>query len=437
MKLAFFGYAWNRALRPDAYMTELIKGFSQLGVDVDIYLGNEFSGEHGIYGVGDKVSVERLQDFIKLSEYDAAVSFNHSLLMPQTLEALGCRAVSVIVDESNHLFNYTRGDRYDAFGFDIDIVAMSSHLEAEILANVADAAPRLHFQAPATQPMAPADRAELAARPTFPISWIASYLGDLNIDRYLDLISETPDAYEVTGASIAAIERDGDLDTFRNNAPNRVTEFVDKLPWTFDYFEMQMQNIVTNRQRVAVVERLSRHGLALYGNPGWRRLLQASPSVFAAFQPGPGIIDQAGLHKVYNASKISINLPQIHTAPTAIQYRVVDIMASNALLVTKRCEGSDLYRIFGEDCPVPVYDDFDELERICLHYLNNEQDRQALVRRCNALVATGFSFRDRCVDLLRILGVDPSQIVFDGADPPGRIGKVDAQYFKTEHPGML
>jgi spore maturation protein CgeB len=85
----------------------------------------------------------------------------------------------------------------------------------------------------------------------------------------------------------------------------------------------------------------------------------------------------------------------------------VDIMASNALLITHRSTPSDLHRIFGADCPVPTYGDLDELERLCAHYLANEDERRALVKACNALVRDGFSFRDRALDLVRLAGLSP------------------------------
>jgi spore maturation protein CgeB len=80
-------------------------------------------------------------------------------------------------------------------------------------------------------------------------------------------------------------------------------------------------------------------------------------------------------------------------------------MSSNALLVTKRTPEPDLYRVFGPDCPVPMYDSLDELEAICAHYLAHEDERRAVVAACNALVTPDFSFRSRCLDYLRLAGV--------------------------------
>ena len=134
----------------------------------------------------------------------------------------------------------------------------------------------------------------------------------------------------------------------------------------------------------------------------------------------------ADLRRVYNASKISINLPQAHLTNDAVQYRVIDVMASNALMITKYSKTTDLYRVFGEDCPIPTYNDLAELEALCVHFLKNEAERRELVARCNGLVAKGFSFSERAEDLLRIAGLAPL------AHGRGHLRKIDLRLFKPE-----
>ena len=75
MKVAFFGYAWNRTLQPDAYMAETIASLAAAGADVDFYLGSQLTKEYGIYGLNPAVHLERLIQFIRVEAYDAAVSF--------------------------------------------------------------------------------------------------------------------------------------------------------------------------------------------------------------------------------------------------------------------------------------------------------------------------------------------------------------------------
>jgi hypothetical protein len=101
---------------------------------------------------------------------------------------------------------------------------------------------------------------------------------------------------------------------------------------------------------------------------------------------------------------------------------MIDVMASNALLITQHSETSDLHRAFGADCPVPTYSTLDELEALCLRYLADEEERRRLVAECNRLVATGFSFGERAQALLGILGLK-------GAAAPGKVRKMDLRLF--------
>ena len=421
MRVAFFGYAWNNALQPDAYMTETYQSLARAGADVDVFLGNHLSKEYGIYGLNEAMPLGKLQRFLAAEGYDAAISFNNSMLIPELTSAIGGRIVTVVVDEPEHLFDYHRAGPYEVFRQDIEIVAMSSVLERRITEAVDGVGSRLHFMLPATH----IDNGARSMKPAYPISWVASYVGDLNLDQYLKLITERPDFYALTLKCIDIVERDGDLRSVKTE-DGADAALIQTLPWSFDYFQAQMQNILTNRSRVEVVERLAPRGLALFGNAGWQKLLTYNAAVLASLQPGPAPSTHADLRRVYNASKISINVPQSHTAQGAVQYRVIDVMGSAALLVTRHDEKSDLYRVFGEDCPVPTYSDFDELEELCVHYLSHEAERRALVARCNKLLEDGFDFTDRARELLRIAGLKPQ-----AGSSPGNVRRIDLRLFMS------
>ncbi len=414
MKIAFFGYAWNKALQPDAYMSETITALAGTGADVDVYLGSQLTKEYGIYGLNAAMQPGRIGAFIAAQGYDAAVSFNNSMLIPEVLAAMPGRIVTVIVDEPEHLFDYHRTGPWPVFASDVEIVAMSSRLEQRLIEAVPGVRQRLRFMLPATNVVA-GPRPE----PFLPISWVASYVGDANLDQYMQLVAESPDVRTLTLRCLQIIERDGDLRSIRDTATPEAA-LIAALPWSFDFFQTQMQNVLTNRARLAVVERLAKHGLALFGNAGWRKLLTHDGAVLQALQSGPAPGSHADLTRIYNASRISINAPQAHTAVGAVQYRMIDVMASGALLITRHDQPSDLNRVFGDDCPVPTWRDLDELERLCVHYLAHEDERRELVARCNALLASGYSFAERARELLGAVGVTPPQ-----AAAPGLVRRMD------------
>ncbi len=166
-------------------------------------------------------------------------------------------------------------------------------------------------------------------------------------------------------------------------------------------FEMQLQNIVTDRVRVEAVDRLSKHGLKLFGNSAWTSTIPFCRGTIDALQVTPAVRSHSTLMDIYNGSLISINIPQAQ-AHGALQYRLFDIMASNSLLISQFHPNCDLERLFGAGCPVPLFKTLAEMERLCAHYLNEEGERKALVEKCNALVSEGFDFVDRCHDILRL-----------------------------------
>jgi hypothetical protein len=422
MTLAFFGYSWNAEHRLDAYMEETVQSLLQAGVNVDFYFGNQLSKEFGIYGVADVLDLASMEQFFKSKNYPAAISFNNSMLIPQVLGAIRGTVATVIVDDLSHVFDNSRTGPYGVFRQDIEIVAMSSALERQLLANVEGVADRLHFMLPATHlerpPVLPGQAAE------YPISWVASLVGDEKLQLYLNAVAEHPSYYALTERCLNRLARDGHLRSIEEE-DGADFALIKTIPWSFEYFTAQLLNVLTNRSRVELVRRLAPHGLALWGNAGWRNLLTHDAAVFSALQP-QAITLHADLRRVYNASKISINMPQAHVANDAVQYRVIDVMASNALMITQYNKNSDLYRVFGADCPIPTYDNLATLERLCVHYLNHETERRALVERCHRLVAEGFSFRERAAKLLDIVGLQSRA----GA-APGRLNRIDLRKFLT------
>lgn len=420
--VAFFGYSWNLEHRLDAYMEETVQSLLRAGVNIDLYFGNQLSEEHGIYGTTDLIDLASMEYFFKSKNYAAAISFNNSMLIPQVVRAIKGKIATVIVDDLSHVFDNTRNGPYDAFRWDIEIVAMSSTLERQLLAHVEGVAGRLHFMLPATHLDRPPTLPDQAAE--YPISWVASLVGDEKLQLYLNAVAEHPSYYALTGRCLIRLARDGHL---RSIEEENGADFalIKTIPWSFEYFTAQLQNVLTNRSRVEVVQRLAPLGLALWGNDGWRSLLRHDAAVFTALQP-EALTTHADLRRVYNASKISINMPQAHVAADAVQYRVIDVMASNALMITQYNQQSDLYRVFGPDCPIPTYDSFAALERLCAHYLNNETERRALVKRCQALVAEGFSFRERADKLLNIVGIQSQ-----AGSAPGRLKRIDLRAFLT------
>ncbi len=401
-RLAFFGYAWGAGGHLDGYMQEAVNAYLDLGFDVDVYLANYFAADGATSGFKDEALLERLVAHIRAQDYVAAVSMNNALVLAAVVDALDGRLTSVIVDGFNHLFRYDDDDLFGSFRLPAQFAPIGTQFERGIIAAAPEAADRVTFLTPATAGMH-FPRAETA--PVHPISWIASLTVGEAAEALVAQVMANPRAHEVVRACIMAIDETGDLSEVMSVHQALVAPIVKKLRLDFKTFEMTLQDICTSRDRLQIVRRLAPHGLALFGNPAWAKGMMLDADVYQAYRPGPPLRAHQDLLKVYNASKLSINLPQSFISES-FQYRLLDVMSSNALLVTRRTPEPDLHRVFGPDCPVVMFDTLDDLEKLCTHYLDHEDERLALVAACNALVTEDFSFRSRALDYLRLAKID-------------------------------
>lgn len=401
MKLAFFGYAWGDGGQPDGYMQEALNAYLDLGFDVDLFLANYFSAGGGTTGFKDASLLGRLVQHIRAQGYVAAVSMNNALVLGPVIDALEGRVASVIVDGFNHLFRHDN-DRFGAFRLPVHFAPIGTQFERDILAAVPSAVDRVTFLTPATAGMH-FPRSEI--QPVHPISWIASLTVDDRAEAAMRTVMGDPRAHEVVRACLLAIEETGNLGQVLAAHADMIMPVISQLGLDQQAFEMMLQDVSTSRDRFEVVQRLAPHGLALFGNPAWAKGMVLSPEVYQAYKPGPPIRAHKDLLTVYNSSKLSINLPQSFISES-FQYRLLDVMSSNALLVTRRTPEPDLYRVFGPDCPVVMFDSIDDLEKLCVHYLSHEDERAARVAACNSLVTEDFSFRNRALDYLRLAGAD-------------------------------
>jgi spore maturation protein CgeB len=395
-RVAFFGYAWNSGWRLDVYMRELVLAIADLGFDVDVYIGNQFTASGTTTGFRSDIERDDWSDFIKYREYDHAISFNNSLVLSETVNALRCKIVSVIVDSVGHLFNHSACEWIEPFKLPVHVAPIYLSLVRD-LKNDPRTEALVSFIPAAT---AVGRSVGEDHKHSINICWIASLVGDHRLDSFMDRLQTVPEAQRMAGQCLAAIASgcgiDNDLATIE--AADRLCKYAD---WDHTYLEMQLQNVITNSVRLAVVEKLAPLGLNLFGNDRWRSLFPFSPALVQSFSDAAHIYQHSELCQLYDCSKISINIPQTQAA-TGLQYRIYDILASRSLLITKYIENSDIEFIFGRKSPIVTFTDLDDLYEKCQYYLNNESARIERVLLCNALVTQSFSFRERAIEYLKL-----------------------------------
>ena len=160
-------------------------------------------------------------------------------------------------------------------------------------------------------------------------------------------------------------------------------------------------NIISTNNRIKALDAVSDLGLKIYGPKKWFETISYSYKLASCYQFVEYIKTRQHLFSIYDRSKICINVNH-HQATSGVGYRVFDVLASSALLITEFQEDSDLARLFGENHKIPTYRTPDELRNKAKYYLDHEDERIELVRYCNQLVAKGFSFEERATQMIQI-----------------------------------
>jgi spore maturation protein CgeB len=282
---------------------------------------------------------------------------------------------------------------------DVEIASIYRSLEQDMEETCPNARDRFHFIPPATDPMSWRNAHRDSASIESNVSWIASLVGDRFLDQLASHVAQHHEYVELFRDCLSKVSSSGYLEEFKHR--HDVIALCASIGWELDFLEVHLQNIATNNDRTDAVEELSRRGLRLYGNDRWIGLLAHSRAVARSLMIGHKIASYPAQMEVYNGSKISINVPQIQ-AKTGMQYRILDVMASNSLLLTKHIENSDLDFVFNKSFPVPRFRSCEELGKFVDNFLEKEEERVELVDACHALIGPEFSFGHRVKDYLAL-----------------------------------
>lgn len=388
-KIAFFSYSWDLIdkTKLDHYQKQFVKTLKDLNCDVDIYIGNEYTADRAVNGSSSNINWGKFCRYLESKNYDWVLSFNCSLIKSDILASLKCPVSIVLLDEFKHLFKFDNPDDiYFAFRKNVVVFASSYEFVKNIRDNI-DNSDNVHYL-----PTATSKSCALSCEATNEIVLVASYLDCNGLSLLIDSERHNKNNLELIADAIKNISENSTNDQIVHSKP--FLKILTKHKWSQSFFNMQVENSISNRERIELVSKLADRGLKLYGNSAWLYQISMIPNLLNFYVPGDVIESHDDLINIYNTSKISVNISQ-HQAGNALPFRVIDIMASRSLLITKYNPNSELYKIFGDDCPVPTYKNTAELLDLCDYYSRNDSERIALVDRCNALVSEGFDFQTR------------------------------------------
>jgi hypothetical protein len=105
------------------------------------------------------------------------------------------------------------------------------------------------------------------------------------------------------------------------------------------------------------------------------------------------IFDTSGTQKIMNQSLISLNHSHHQARNVGYSWRVLDILASNSLLITSK---SDLLKEkFGKNIQKQFYQSAYEVKEKCNYFLNNKFAMEDLIAEQNEIIEKYFRWPDR------------------------------------------
>ncbi|WP_086306921.1 glycosyltransferase family protein [Campylobacter devanensis] len=162
---------------------------------------------------------------------------------------------------------------------------------------------------------------------------------------------------------------------------------------------------IASNDRVKVLSALSDLGLNIYGlSEGWLDLADSNLDLACCYNKKL-IYDITSTENLYNKSKIGFNMSHIHARGNGFSFRVLDIMASNACLVTDYKEGYK--KLFGQyvDLPTFEYGNPQDARKVCNYLLNYENERKEIVKASNKAIEAEFRFEHRFKQIEEIVNV--------------------------------
>lgn len=387
----------------------MIQAFEDLGVSLYVLAGSDLVGRN-LTELRSAATEDRIIALVAELNPDMVVSVNNHGMTRRVRAGIRAPVVKWLFDDLEHFYvDQSFGSWPDTFDPEDVVVCYSSELCDRILS----ACPSLRV-GPIFLPHAASIQLfrDESAAPRHNISFIGSYLDVGPALYFLQLFGHADGGIALAVEEIVkTIRSNPQADVTAEVAQYGLADRIRSLDMRPEDFKRILSDVITTRDRLAAVTSLKELGIAVYGKNDWVLPLIFFEGAERIFQHDARLDTQVDLVRAYQNSLITIDVPNIQNR-TAIGGRVIEAMASGSLLITKFQKGSDLYKVFGPDCPVPTYRDLPELFSLCAYYLTNPEAMQEVIVECNQLVSSGFDYKDR---INFVLGLGGMRATEDGA----------------------
>lgn len=383
----------------DPFMSSLIEAFEAEGARLHVIRTNDLVDNLAARSLSRAVSEDKLLRHIKSIRPAFILSTNRGGVTQRMMQELECPIISWLVDHVP--FEHHDGDSNNLFGPRDHVVVSASAMVRAVEHQYPALSGRTHYLPFATRPR---DYEEIGlASPKINISFVGTFFHG---NEFVLLLKRYRNDARISTSLLAAaraVEQDFRTDIRKLVTELGLSEVIADNDVSIGNLHMAMANVASMNKRIRALDAISDLGLVLWGTENWIDAVAYSLPLLRCYRFGEFIRTREQLTDVYARSRIAIDIPHVQ-AVGGLPYRVFDILASPALLISEHHPESDLYRLFGKDAPIPTYRNAEDLRRIVQHYLANEDERRDVVSKCNALVADRFSFSDRVRELFQIVG---------------------------------
>lgn len=212
------------------------------------------------------------------------------------------------------------------------------------------------------------------------------------------------------------------VSNFMSNTPNtlviekykEIYNFIEKNPFSteteiIDKFNIKSKKIkngfsvreivenISAKKRIQILSEISDLGLSIYGTRSWIDNLEYNPEIILSYKDKL-VYSIKHNQNIYNSSKIGININHVQ-AKTGFSWRVCDIMASNACLVTEPKE--DLKKLF-PNIKIPTYTNKYEAYDVCKKILKEDNMRNEIVLSCQEIINKNYRFTNTIKNLEQV-----------------------------------
>ncbi|WP_038246567.1 glycosyltransferase family protein [Ghiorsea bivora] len=375
----------------DPYMVSVVKGFESIGLNVHVIRTNDLVPSLASTHIGVGVNINKLVDFINYLNPLFIFTTNRGGITQEIMSQTECPIITRMVDLVP--FYHQGGLGYPLF-CDRDYVFVPT---LESVKSFEQQHPilkgKVSYLPFATDPSAFVRYC--GVEKDISVSFVGTYF---YADLITNILSDLKNAPRLRSTFLKLsddIKNNFHINFEKLSYSHDIEVLCKELGVDSEFLRMQISNVHALNKRVHYLDAVVDMGLKLFGTSNWVQVSQFSMRLLQSFQFDEFIDSRDKLIKLYQRSRIALNIPH-HQAGAGMPYRVYDIMASSALLITEYHKDSELFVLFGQDMPVPMYKNATELRELVAYFLEHESERRAIVEQCNQLIKDkGITFEHR------------------------------------------